>query len=155
MGIVLDMAAKGPSVFQQCITDLIKKWQGSPMIAGPDFTCSLINLNQDAVNGQNYPLHDQASPLLRARIELVPDSTPSSPVKSTQEWPTPDSMECRALESGVVAKRASFTGSMMLLSANLGKIAKGTNRPTAEEILRTAFEKAVREVNAGQVGETA
>ena len=145
MGIVLDMAAKGPSVFQQRITGLIKKWQGSPMIAGPDFMRSLTNLNQDAVNGQNYPLHDQASPVLQARIELVPDSTPSSPVKSATERPTPDSMEYKALERGAVAKRASFTGCMMLLSANLGKT--GTNRPTAEEIIRTESEKEVREVN--------
>ena len=153
MGIVLDMAAIGPSVFQQRITGLIKKWQGSPMIAGPDFMRSLTNLNQDAVNGQNYPLHDQASPVLQARIELVPDSTPSSLVKSAAGRPTPDSMEYKALERGAVAKRASFTGSMMLLSANLGKTS--TSRPTAEEILRTAFEKAVREVNSGQDSDTA
>ena len=102
MGIVLDMAAKGSSVFQDRITDLIEKWQGSPVISGPEFTHSFINLNQNTVNGQNYPLHDQASPLLRARIELVPDSTPSSPVKSIQERRTPDSMEYRVLERGVV-----------------------------------------------------
>ena len=123
------------------------------MIASPDFMRSLTNLNRDAVNGRHYPLQNQASPVLQARIELVPDSTPSSPVKSASERPTPDSMEYKALERGAVAKRASFTGSMMLLSANLGKTS--TNRPTAEEILRTAFEKAVREVNSGQDGETA
>ena len=150
MGIVLDMAAKGPSVFQQRITGLIKKWQGSPMIAGPDFMRSLTNVNQDAVNGRNYPLHNQASPVLQARIELVPDSTPSSPVKSASGRPTPDSMEYKALECGAVVKCTSFTGCMMLLSANLGKT--GMNQPTAEEILRTAFEKAVREVNSGRTG---
>ena len=144
LGIVIDMASKGPSVFHQGISSLISEW--SPILLGPDFVPSLTTLIEGAEKNHGDPLDGQMSPVLSARIEQLSDSASPPPTEHAQGSFAPPSMDYGQLDPGVSMGYA-FTRHMAQVLDERNRM-RGTDQETIAEAIRLAFSDAAKEVDA-------
>lgn len=139
--IVVDMAARGPSVFHQGITSLVKEW--SPLLLGQDFVPSLTTLLEGPEKNHGDLPDGRMSPVLSARIEQLSDVASPPPAALVQGSSAPPSVEYTQAALGVRMGN-SFTRSLVKRVKSREQM-KGTDEEPIARAIRVAFHDAVGE----------